>query len=950
MKKIFTLLSAAALAATASAAIDTVPESAEIQTWYFNAQVHWPTENVINKEIQVAIDGNDLYFTGISPDFHTWVKGALEDGLYVFAQDQDMGMLWGYPVSFAGYDYDNWTPIVATAQMSDDVLTFNTAIGFYYNEAPDNTISGIGWEIGATMSKEPVEFVEPVLNENTATLPYKNNFDSEAKRAQVAMHPNDETGWLWGANWETGDWYATCNNDGWEQANDYLIFPGLPLEAGKNYVLGFDNQSSSSSYWQYYEVLMAPEAKLSKFTEKLIENGLCYNYDWQSVEKEFTVAETGTYYIAIHCTSYAYSGYFTVDNFVVEEQDSDKPMAVETVNVTPGRNGALTATINFTMPSANIGGQTYDSDKELNYKVTRGDIIIAEGVDKAGAMVFVNDDGMGLTNGTVTYTVVVADGTHQSKEAEGSAYIGVDYPTETEYMEISVENGMVTIAWVPVTRGANGGYVGAKYNVYSCSGRYQRGEKLNDEPLSECVFTFAYDVESGEQGEAWFCVTAVNDLDESYGNFASIEVGAPYELPFTESFANDSLIWNYDGNGGDVYADRWGSFSSDGDDASLCFYIWGWEVESSDATATSGKIKPAANATLTLDYWAQTATQLTVKLCNSDGSMLTVGTYDFAAGAVDSLVIANLFDQVADKPYVKLCFEVKMDATYQYFFIDNLKIEAEGGPEVLLPAVTMEPTEINATSIKLTFTPNEATGTYYCCQFDAGTLEEQFNMWSAWMGFQTPSDMVKAWGLARQGVQTVEWNNLTPSTSYDIYVLPVDAEGNYGELQCFPVTTSAQGGEGASVITIEIGEFGGDETTGYWQIVTYTPNDQTNVFYDLICTEAFYQENGAEGVKAYLMDEADPSNPYSSYYTQTGVDVAKWNAEPGTTYHACAIGKNANGEWGEMTDVVFTTPGVSCIQVVETAEIETPRYNLQGLQTTNKKGLTIQNGRVIYNK
>lgn len=864
-------------------------------------------------------------------------------------------VMWGAEctVGFTAYDeYGNANSNSITATFADNTLTFNCMFGYTLT----TTYSGnevAWWEAGATMSAATTEIIEPVLNENTATLPYKNNFDSEAKRAQVAMHPNDETGWLWAADWETGNWYATCNNDGWEQANDYLTFPGLTLEAGKNYVLSFDANSNSSSYWQYFDVLMAKdEAKLSKFTEYLMPAFTnCYSTAWQNYEKEFSVAETGTYYIAIHCTSYAYNGYFSVDNFVVEEQDIDKPMAVESVSVTPGRNGALESTVNFTMPSANIGGQNYASDKELSYKVTRGEFIIAEGTDKAGAMVFVTDNGMGLTNGIATYKVTVADGTHVSKETEGSAYIGIDYPTETEYMEISEENGMVTIAWVPVTRGANGGYVGAKYNVYACESRYLRGEKLNAEPLSDCFFTFAYDVESGEQGEAWFCVTAVNDLDESYGNFASIGVGAPYELPFTESFADDSHIWNYSGNGGGVYADRWGSFSSDGDNAALCFYIWGWDTESSDATATSGKIKPAANATLRFDYSAETATQLAILLnTGDDQNMLTVGTYDFAAGSADSIVIANVFDLVADKPYAKLHFAVKMDATYKYFFIDNLKIEAEPVPEVILPAVTMDPTEINATSIKLTFTPNEATFTYYCCQFDAGTLEEQFNMWGAWMGFQSTSDMVKAWGLARQGVQTVEWKNLTPSTSYDIYVLPVDAEGNYGELQCFPVTTSVQGGEGPSVIAIEIGDFGGDETTGYWQIVTYTPNDQTNVFFDMICTEAFYQENGAEGVKAYLMDEADPSNPYSSYYTQTAVDVAQWNAEPGTTYHACAIGKNALGEWGEMTDIVFTTPTVTAIENVEAAKKNAVRFNLNGQQTVETKGLMIQKGRVIYVK
>lgn len=959
MKKIFTLLATVFASTAIAAAIDTVPESAEVQTWYFNATRHYPSEKITNKEVSVAIDGEDIYFTGLHQDITSWVKGTRNSsGQYEFAPGQAMNaiVLWGAEctVGFTAYDeFGNSNSDYVTATFADNILTFNCMFGYTLT----TTYSGNEvdwWDAGATLSAEPIETVEPVLNEQTAAVPYKNNFDSETKRGQVGMYSPDASGWDWGADWDTKNWYATCNNDGWTQADDHLVFPGLTLEAGKVYVMSFDAKSSSSSYWQYFDVLMAKdEAKLSKFTEYLLPAFTsCYSATWQNFEKEFTVEETGTYYLSIHSTSYAYNGYFSVDNFSVEELDTEKPEAVAMVNVTPGSKGALNATVNFSMPSKTIGGTAYESGKELSYKVTRDEYIIAEATSTAGSMVFVSDEGIGLSNGFATYKVTVADGTHVSKEATGTGFIGIDYPVETDYIEITAEGNQVTIAWAPVERGANGGYVGAKYNVYKCPGNYQRynGEKLNEEPLTSCVYTFEYDVESGAQGEAWFCITAVNDMDESYGAYASLAVGAPYELPFTESFATDSLIWNYGGEGAGAYADRWGGFSSDGDNSSLCFYIWNWDTESSYSLATTGKICTAANATMTFDYMAQTATQLTVKLETPDGNLVTVGTYDIAAGTTDSLSIANLFDQVLDKSFVKIRFEVKMDATYQYFFIDNLKIVAEEAPEVILPAVEMEPTEINATNIKLTFTPNEATATYYCCQFDAGTLEEQFNMWSAWMGFQTPGDMVKAWGIARQGVQTVEWKNLTPNTSYDIYVLPVDAEGNYGELQCFPVTTSVQGGEGPSVIAIEIGDFGGDETNGYWQFVTYTPNDQTNVFFDLICTDEFYQENGAEGVKAYLLDEADPSNPYSSYYTQTATDVAQWGVEPGTIYHACAIGKNALGEWGEMAEVIFTTPSVTGIENVETAKANAIRFNLNGQQTVETKGLTIQNGRVIYVK
>lgn len=947
MKKIFTLAVAALATSAFASIIETVPASADQQTWSFNATRHWPTELITNRSVQVAIDGNDIYLSGLNPDITTWVKGTLSNGSYVFATGQQVNnvTVWGTSCQVALTAYDEWgnassSNIVAT--FADNTLTFTTMFGFTNLTYVGNEFDW--WEAGATVSKS---FEEPSTTEETATLPYKNDFDSESKRSKVSFYPNNETGWLWGCDWETNNWYATCNNDGSERANDYLFLPGLPMEAGKHYIVSFKAQSSSSNCWQNYEVLMAPDAKLSQYTDTLIANGLCFSTSWENVEQEFTIADNGTYYLAIHCSSNAYNGYLSIDNIAVEVVDTDKPVAASNVSVTPGQNGALSATVNFTMPTANIGGQNYDSNKVLGYKVTRGEYIIEEGSAKAGDMKFVSDGGMGLTNGNATYKVVISDGTHVSKEAEASAFIGIDYPTETEYVEISNEGNQVTIAWVPVTKGANGGYVGAKYNVYACPAKYQQGEKLNEEPLTQCAFTFEYDVEAGEQGDAWFCVTAVNEVDESYGTYESLAVGAPYELPFTESFAGNSHVWNLSGNGGDAYIDSYGSFSSDEDGTSLCFYLWNGDTEASYATATTGKIKTAAKATLSFDYKAEVDATLKIYLCtknfdDEDAVLLTDEPLSFVAGSQSTVSVSNLFDKVLNRSFARIAFVFNTNATYQSLYLDNMKIEAEP-----TPAVSAETIEVTTGSFKMTFTPNEVTDKYYCCLFNEGELEEQFNMWSGFMGFNNYGDMVKGWGVACMGVQTKEWKDLAPSTNYEVYVLPVDATGEYGELQCFTVTTESLGGPGASVITIEVGDFGGDDTNGHWQIVTYTPNDQTAVFFDLICTDEFYQENGAEGVKAYLMEEADTTSPYFSYYAHYAQDVAQWNAEPATTYHACAIGKNANGEWGEMAEVIFTTPGSTAIQNVEEDKMGGLRYNLQGLQTQSKKGMTILNGRLM---
>lgn len=224
------------------------------------------------------------------------------------------------------------------------------------------------------------------------------------------------------------------------------------------------------------------------------------------------------------------------------------------------------------------------------------------------------------------------------------------------------------------------------------------------------------------------------------------------------------------------------------------------------------------------------------------------------------------------------------------------------------PQVTMEEVEITPSSFTLTFTPNEDVSSFYCCQFGHGEMEQQFQFFGAWMGFSCYGDMIVAWGTENKETTTHTWKDCAPGTMYDVWVQCLDQNGEYAELQCFTVTTANKGGEGPSIITVEVGEFGFEN--GYpYQRVLNTPNDQTSRYYDCIITQVGYdQMGGAEGVKQFLMDYYnDPQT--RDLYAQFDVDDARWNAEEATSYHACAVGMNINGEWGEMTDIPFRTPG-----------------------------------------
>ena len=86
----------------------------------------------------------------------------------------------------------------------------------------------------------------------------------------------------------------------------------------------------------------------------------------------------------------------------------------------------------------------------------------------------------------------------------------------------------------------------------------------------------------------------------------------------------------------------------------------------------------------------------------------------------------------------------------------------------------------------------------------------------------------------------------------------------------------------------------------------YTPNDQAAVHRDIIITEEAFnaKDMGERGVIDMLQKDItqDP------YWNQYRVDRAKWNALPGTTYIACSMARNVNGEWGKLHTKKFTTP------------------------------------------
>lgn len=243
------------------------------------------------------------------------------------------------------------------------------------------------------------------------------------------------------------------------------------------------------------------------------------------------------------------------------------------------------------------------------------------------------------------------------------------------------------------------------------------------------------------------------------------------------------------------------------------------------------------------------------------------------------------------------CFAI-IDNGYQYL-IDVL---AEFGIEEHScddPAVNVSLDDVTARTVTATFTPIATCATYH---FMIGT-ESEMEQYTAMFGMPL-EDLVVSWGIEKNETYTHTWTEQIPNTEYTIYVIAKDADGNVLGLEKTKVSTSQLGGTGVSVIDMQV-EVLSDTSV----FVTAAPNEETAEYHYILIEKNLYDVIGVDSTLQIL---------YQDPYTLYEVDEHEWSGlNSGTEFLAVAQGKNANGEWGEVTTVEFKTTGEGAIELVE---------------------------------
>ena len=220
-------------------------------------------------------------------------------------------------------------------------------------------------------------------------------------------------------------------------------------------------------------------------------------------------------------------------------------------------------------------------------------------------------------------------------------------------------------------------------------------------------------------------------------------------------------------------------------------------------------------------------------------------------------------------------------------------------PVVNEPVVDVTVDETTYTTITATFTPSEECASYHLMI----STEAEMAQWAGAFGMDIES-LVVSWGLAKNTAYTHTWKDQVPNTEYTIYVLPKDAEGNALPMEKTKVSTEILGGEGVSVIDLEV-----EVLSNTSVFVTATPNEETSEYHYILIEKAYADSIGVDSTMQILHED-----PYALY----DIDEWEWiDLSAKTEFYAIAQGKNVNGEWGEITKVEFVTSMESTAELVD---------------------------------
>lgn len=391
-------------------------------------------------------------------------------------------------------------------------------------------------------------------------VPYYEDFNRESDMGLYtfidANHDadGDYGHWIWGLQGENG-FLSYCYSNT-NKADDWAITPPIHLTTGRTYKVAFLTRAQARIYPERLEVKWGSAPTVAGMTNTLVEPTDISSMDLTEMSNQINVDADGYYYIGFHAISEPARFFLWIDSVTVTANAlSSAPDSVKGLKVTPDATGKLKASISFTAPTLDVEGNALSSLDSIAVRSGKRIVTTLRSV-APGTQYTVEDDS--CTNGVNNYIVTPYNAAGNGRDAVGSAFVGIDVPQTPANPKAKDNATSVAFSWDPTpSKGPNGGYVnpaGVTTFLYDID---YYGE-TSDDPVAYVTgnntMSLSLNTNVGTPDLKEWALINANTAGQSGLTGISIPVGEPYNVPFKETLAKNTLSYswwlnNYNGTG-----------------------------------------------------------------------------------------------------------------------------------------------------------------------------------------------------------------------------------------------------------------------------------------------------------------------------------------------------------------------------------------------------------------
>lgn len=361
--------------------------------------------------------------------------------------------------------------------------------------------------------------------------------------AKIFNVNNDDETWTY-TDWEEG-YYSGQVDEG--TGDDWIIFPAAHFDdASKNYSFYIDCMSKAKIYPDtWLEVYYGEYPEPDMMTGVIMQRFHPESRDYRTYGNPmFKVPEAGDYYIGVRCITNQGQLGCIISEIRVEDNDiaGDSPKAASDITATAGENGALSATVTFTMPDKTVGGATIDASKTLTAVVTgvTESTVTGHPGEQVSATV-------GTIQGDNTIYVQVNDGNVSGERATVTVYTGVSIPGTVRNLSGTVSEDMLSMAmtWEAPEADRKPGYVDPATVEYFVGLYDERSGSYDLQSIGMGVTSYTFTLPANAQQDIYQVGVQARNAAGDNDRLMVLrpQMGRPYALPMNDDFETQELAY-----------------------------------------------------------------------------------------------------------------------------------------------------------------------------------------------------------------------------------------------------------------------------------------------------------------------------------------------------------------------------------------------------------------------